>query len=621
MKKKHNDKVKRRALCAVLAFLLAACLPLGADAQQRWWGYYADGADPSYMGTQSAETYTCGAQFSSARTVLRGATVHAVRFFLRDKTNISDVKVWLSTTQPATAEAANIMVVDVPQEQLADLDHDQRMVEVTLPDTYSFGEGSVYVGYSFKMGSAKTGADKQPVVCAGKGNGGSGSFWIRTTKTLLSWNDMGARYGALALQLLVSNPSLKANAVEVGTLERMVGVAGSDMTTEVELTSAGLSEVRSIDYKVVVGAQQYPEQHYDLPAAVWTPGSSTTMSVSFKMPVATGLSSYSVEVTKVNGSANEAPQTVSSGQYVAVDRLARRRSVVEEYTGTWCVNCPRGIVGMSNLQQQFPDDFIGIAVHTNDPMALSAYEPLQPSGVPRCQIDRALWCDPYKGLQADNHYHLDDAFRLMLSRPSEADLQLEAAWTDEAQTQLQLTARPTFHFDSTVADDYALSFIITADGLTGNTKEWWQANAESGSNTFPDSDMDRFRNAPDPVRDIAYNHVPVAVQGLASGLSGSIGQPIVSGVPQAFTTTFDISRNGLIQDKSQLTAVVLLLDTATGQVVNAAKAHVGTGAGIRSVGTGALQSDWWFTPDGRRVDSPQRPGIYIKGNKKLLFNR
>lgn len=619
----NDDGLMGRGTRLLAVLCLLALLPLATYGQQRWWGYYADSAQPSYMGTQTAETYTCGAQFFASRTVLNGATIHGVRFCLRNKSNISDVKVWLSTTQPASADAADIMVVSVPQEQLADFDADRQMTEVTLPETYSFSGRNIYVGYSFKVGSAKTEADRLPVVCAGKGNGTAGNFWIRTTKTLLSWNDMSSRNGALALQLLVSNPSLTADAVEPDGLDRLVGVAGAEASADVMLTAVGLNEVRSIDYVVTVGTRQMVECHYDLPVAIWTPGHTAVVPVSFDLPAATGATDYAVRVTRVNGNSNAATQPLTSGQLIVVDQLGHRRSVVEEYTGTWCVNCPRGIVGMSNLHRQFADDFIGIAVHTNngatkDPMYLAAYSPLIPPAVPRCQIDRALWCDPYMGLVTDYHYHLDDAYRLMLSRPTEADLTLEARWTDEARTQLQLTAHPTFYFDGS-GDDYALAFVVLADSLCGTTKEWWQANGEAGSKTYPDSDMDRFRNASDPVKDIVFDHVPIAAQGIADGISGSVEQSLVSGVEQSFTATFDLSQNTLVQDKDRLSAVALLLSRSSGQVVNAAMSAVGSGAGVHAVEGLTARPASWFTADGRRVASPSRPGIYIKNNKKLII--
>ena len=618
-----------RRLCCVVA-LLTFHFSLAQAQAQRWWGIYTDAMTPHYMGTQSAETYTCCAQFSASRTILNGATVHGVRFALRDKTNVSDVTVFLSSSRPGSADQADIQSVSVPQDQLADLDHDGKMTEVTLPESYAMSAtGSIYVGFAFKLSSAKTAADKEPVVSGGQGNGGSGSFWIRSSKSLLSWNDMGSRCGALALQLLVSNPSLPAQSVQVSALERTVMLAGKTGNVIVTLASEGLNPVNSIDYVLTVGGQPLGEQHYALPSPLYAPGSETDIDLTVTAPTVASIYEYSVQVTKVNGSANTSELSTQRAPLLSVSQLGHRRTVVEEYTGTWCTNCPRGIVGMENLATAFGDDFIGIAVHTNngatrDPMYLSAYSQLIPSGVPRCQMNRLLWCDPYMGLRSDYHYHADEAFSLLQSMPSEADLQLSAAWGDAAQTQLLLTASTTFHL-GTDRDAYALAFVVTEDGLSGTTKEWWQVNGESGNNTFPDNDMARFRNAPDPVTDISYNHVAVAAQDVVSGTPGSITLPITDGQQQTYSTTINLSSNTVIQDKTRLTAIALLIDRATGMVVNAAKAVVGGEASVESAQLATGQEGPWYTLDGRQVvnrklsNSKIPKGLYIHGNKKVII--
>ena len=620
-----------RLCCGIAAALLLSLLPLTTQAQaQRWWGYYTDASTPHYMGTQTAETYTCCAQFSASRSILSGATVHGVRFALRDKTNVSDVQVFLSSSRPNSADQADILSVSVSQDQLADLDHDGKMTEVTLPESYAMpASGSIYVGFAYKLSSAKSAADKEPIVCAGQGNGGSGTFWIRSSKSLLSWNDMGSRYGALALQLLVSNPSLPAQSVKVSALERPVMLAGQTGSVIVRLASEGLNPVSSIDYVLTVGDQPQSEQHYVLPEALYAPDSETDIDVPVTAPSAASIYDYTVQVTKVNGAANSSELNSQRSPLLSISQLGHRRTVVEEYTGTWCTNCPRGIVGMENLADEFGDDFIGIAVHTNngatrDPMYLSAYSPLIPSGVPRCQMDRLLWCDPYMGLRSDYHYHADEAFRLLRSQPSEADLQLTAVWSDAAQTKLLLTAATTFHL-STDRNTYALAFVITEDGMSGTTKEWWQVNGESGRNTFPDDDMERFRNAPDPVTDISYNHVAIAAQDVVFGTAGSITVPIADSQQQTYNTTFNLSTNTLLQDKTQLTAVALLIDRTTGMVVNAAKAEVSGEASVESVVSATQQTERWYTLDGRQLSNSKSSnsqipkGLYIHGNKKVII--
>ena len=48
----------------------------------------------------------------------------------------------------------------------------------------------------------------------------------------------------------------------------------------------------------------------------------------------------------------------------------QHRPLIEEYTGTWCGWCPRGFTGMEMLRETFGEDFIGVAIHNQDPMAV-----------------------------------------------------------------------------------------------------------------------------------------------------------------------------------------------------------------------------------------------------------
>ena len=75
-----------------------------------------------------------------------------------------------------------------------------------------------------------------------------------------------------------------------------------------------------------------------------------------------------VEITKVNGEVNRATIPYATLPRVTVTQVPRRRVVVEEYTGMWCQYCPRGIALMENLENKYADDFIGIAIHSGDPL-------------------------------------------------------------------------------------------------------------------------------------------------------------------------------------------------------------------------------------------------------------
>ena len=310
-----------------------------------------------------------------------------------------------------------------------------------------------------------------------------------------------------------------------------------------------------------------------------------------------------------------------------------RRSVVEEYTGTWCGNCPRGIVGLERLEQDFGDRVICIAVHTgsDEPMAIATYPDLVPEngGIPACTIDRTGKLDPYSGQGSRGifHYGIDAEMAYQLAQPVEAGVELTAQWNDAQQWDVRFTATTTFNINSAEAP-YRLAFVLLEDGLKGEGKQWEQVNyfsvaaGYSDSQTYLDDDMKAWREAPYSVSGMEYNHVPVNTLGIRSGIASSIQAPIVSGEPQTYSNLVTTLGVRLIQDKSRLSAVAMLLNTQTGEIVNASKAPIlayGVDA-IEEVSAtphrGVLAEDL-YDLQGRPVSQPVR-GLYIKNHRKYI---
>ncbi len=67
---------------------------------------------------------------------------------------------------------------------------------------------------------------------------------------------------------------------------------------------------------------------------------------------------------------------------------------MEDFTATWGPYCPRATAVLENLAHQYPDTFIGIAVHASgDPMYCTAYGPSSTygvSGLPTVLVGRRI---------------------------------------------------------------------------------------------------------------------------------------------------------------------------------------------------------------------------------------
>ena len=76
------------------------------------------------------------------------------------------------------------------------------------------------------------------------------------------------------------------------------------------------------------------------------------------------------------------------------------------------------------------------------------------------------------------------------------------------------------------------------------------------------------------VTGLEYNHVAVAGWSVLNGVNNSVKPNIEADEEQEFSYTGSISSNTLIQDKTQLTAIALLIDRSTGYIVNAAQSKI-----------------------------------------------
>ena len=309
-----------------------------------------------------------------------------------------------------------------------------------------------------------------------------------------------------------------------------------------------------------------------------------------------------------------------------------RRTVIEEYTGTWCGNCPRGFVGVNKLVEKYGDRCIAIAVHVGsevaEPMKLDAYREVMPGdGVPCCTIDRGGKLDPYSGSGKNgaHHFGADIDFEEALAVPTEAGLELTAEWDDE-QTDVYFTASTTFNIDSPDAP-YRLAFILLEDGLKGEGKLWSQVNYFAPTSSTPerneylDEDMSWWRNQPYYVEGMEYNHVPVNTSGIQNGIAGSIKAPIVYGETQSYTGIVTTYKKTVIQDKSRLSAVALLLNTETGRIVNAATAPIrqsGVSAIALPSAETSVDGSAVYDLQGRRLLSAAAKGLYIRNGRKYF---
>ena len=276
-----------------------------------------------------------------------------------------------------------------------------------------------------------------------------------------------------------------------------------------------------------------------------------------------------IDITEVNSTVDANPSdNTGVKKFNTLSQIPAKKVVIEEGTGTWCQWCPRGAVAMESMYNSHPNDFIGIAVHNGDPMAVTAYDNgANFSGYPGCNVDRVL-LDQGVSSSAFESYYQD---RINVVTP--AAVSVVSSGTGSSVT---LDVSATFYTTFSTAN-YRLGVIIIEDNVTGTTSGYNQANAYSGGTT-PMGGYELLPN-PVPAAQMVYDHVGRALLGTYNGQAGSVPTSLSDGQTASYTFNYTVPTTSI---KSNMKAVAVLIDQTTGEIVNANSIGLGS-AGINSL--------------------------------------
>ena len=270
------------------------------------------------------------------------------------------------------------------------------------------------------------------------------------------------------------------------------------------------------------------------------------------------------EITTVNGQADAAAwNNAAEAQYAVREYYFPRKVVVEEGTGTWCAWCPAGIVAFREMEKAYPDHFIGIAVHSQDVMAISTYQDLMSmfSGLPSCAVNRV------EAITSPTFALVEHAYKGM-SAPAQVGVEVAAEMATSGI--IDVTAATTFGFDEEDAS-YRLCYVLVENGVRGTGLDYAQLNAYSGGTN---GEMGGFEDLPNPIpaEQMVYDHVARGIYQSFTGVLRSIPSTIVKGV--ANPHTYKIRMPNTVDKTENLELVAMVLDMETGEILNAEKAKV-----------------------------------------------
>ncbi|MBR1651968.1 MAG: fibronectin type III domain-containing protein [Alloprevotella sp.] len=455
--------------------------------------------------------------------------------------------------------------------------------------------------------------------------------------------------GANAMYLQIDNLSVTEgasavemnNAVTTADFSECVTTLGTAVEATVTITNAGKERVENVTYVVSSEDEgQQEEVTIDVPGAP-TFGNSVTLRIPLPAASKPCRSTRYVTFTKVNGIENDTKTNgrTAKGSLLTLKENTPRRSVVEEFTGAWCQNCTRGIAGLARMERDY-EDFIGIAVHGDDPMEISAYRPIINldivPGYPFALIDRTVGTDPFFG---NGDYSTGDILGFGLDRVWEAQRQtLSEGGVSLHEPVIEgdvvnITTDVTFQFDAAEAP-YSLAYVLLCDSVcrpadkttNQDIAEWAQVNNLTGNGNYAtDPDLGPWTTSPYRIIDMAYNHVAVAASDVVDGVEGSVQMPIVCGTPQTHTYSFNLREIPYAQHRDKLRVVAMLINTRTGRIVNADERHVSDPTGI-SPSLVTRHPATIYDLQGRIISNGGRPGgIVIQrsadGTTRKLLSR
>lgn len=328
-----------------------------------------------------------------------------------------------------------------------------------------------------------------------------------------------------------------------------------------------------------------------------------TLSLPTSHVSTAGLATVQLDVNWADGTTDAAPADNSKQlkTYLSTDG-PNHRMVVEEGTGIWCGWCVRGIVAMRELRANYPERFVGIAIHVDDPMA----EPYYSSWLVSQNVTEYPVCIVNRDGARRNPNYETTLKPYMESMPPYCDFNVAlAAHVQGDALVMRTTILPLVDIDYA---DYRLVYVVTEDGFRAIQDNFY-FDGNSGV-------MGGFESLPRKVEveftDIARGYWPKAWEDQTA-----VTLPVEFKSGEAITNTFNLPLSDFTHnDLNRCRAAVLVVSTKTGEVLNAAEVSLNP-TGIHTV-LAPIGETPAYNLAGQRV-APTSAGVVVKDGKKTIL--
>ena len=601
----------------ILSSLLAVAA-VSASAAEASITYTYAGNDLLSWGRFKAETYDVAIRLNDPALV--GKKITSLRAVLNASEGIESTSLWLSKElKLENIDGVKKNVPDTYSKEVAvekvvipGVAESAGQLSATLDSPYEITDEGIYVGYTLIVpspadGEVLTEEQREPVMVSPCEN--AGSLYVRASKDFLSWTNYSSTINAAAAIYVTVEGEFAEYSVDLQKLSNVYAAAGEDFSVRATLFNIGVEPVLQLGYSYSIGEESFEsvldfddplQPHFVNPATVMLP-----------IAAVSGLGEYTLDVniTSINGHPNGSQDTSASSKLTVMSYVPVHRPMLEEFTGTWCGWCPRGMLSMELLNEEFGENVVLAAYHVNDPMAAPAL-PVGIQGCPTSMLNRNGMMDPYFGTASNKTFGMRQDVLNSMETGVTAGIEAAAVWTDDAKTAVRVTALPTFYEDKDSAD-YKIGYLLVCNGITGEGANWPQSNYYSTyAGSYTGTLLEPLTKLPAYIVRMQFDDVVVDVSGMM-GVEGSLPDVVRYGSAYEHSFTIDISGNELVQDKGQVYAVAFILNP-DGTILNSVKVKVGEDSGVDRIPAGSIEkSAEYYNLSGLRVSTPQH-GVFLK---------
>ena len=258
---------------------------------------------------------------------------------------------------------------------------------------------------------------------------------------------------------------------------------------------------------------------------------------------------------------------------------------------------------MQYIHDTYGEQVVLIAVHNDDPMAISDYNSIvnRVDGFPSSFINRTMDLYPHP-------YNFQIYMPQVLASTTLGGISVQAAWNSEDMKAIKIDTQTKFVYTHDNGN-YGIAFVLVEDGLTGTGSSWAQNNYLSGNSDYRDFKF--WYESSSRVTGLEFDHVAVGAWNIANGFANSVNTTIVADEIQDYSYTADISSKSVIQDKTKLKVVALLIDKSNGSIINAAQTTIDDyTTGINDANIDNVVETARYNLNGHKINAPQH-GVNI----------